>query len=72
VIAEGIETEQQLALLKNLGCEYGQGYLFAKPQTKENIERSLYEGRNWMAPDSYDHPSSVPEPIIVNTNLPVF
>jgi diguanylate cyclase (GGDEF)-like protein len=72
VIAEGIETEEQLAILRNLGCEYGQGYLFAKPQTKENIERSLYEGRNWMAPDSYDHPSSVPEPIVVNTNLPVF
>jgi diguanylate cyclase (GGDEF)-like protein len=31
VIAEGIETEVQLAKLKELGCEAGQGYLFAKP-----------------------------------------
>ncbi len=31
VVAEGIETEAQLAQLKNLGCEYGQGYLFSKP-----------------------------------------
>ncbi|NEO56783.1 MAG: EAL domain-containing protein [Okeania sp. SIO3B5] len=31
VVAEGIETEQQLTQLKNLGCEYGQGYLFSKP-----------------------------------------
>lgn len=31
VVAEGIETKQQLTLLKNLGCEYGQGYLFSKP-----------------------------------------
>lgn len=31
VIAEGIETEAQLKILKSLGCEYGQGYLFARP-----------------------------------------
>jgi diguanylate cyclase (GGDEF)-like protein len=31
VIAEGIETEAQLKILKSLGCEYGQGYLFACP-----------------------------------------
>lgn len=31
VIAEGIETEDQQAKLKNLGCEYGQGYFFSKP-----------------------------------------
>ena len=31
VIAEGIETEEHRAILKSLECEYGQGYLFAKP-----------------------------------------
>ncbi len=31
VVAEGIETVPQLRALKNLGCELGQGYLFAKP-----------------------------------------
>ena len=31
VIAEGIETEIQLKMLRELGCEYGQGYLFASP-----------------------------------------
>lgn len=31
VIAEGIETEIQQALLKDFSCDYGQGYLFAKP-----------------------------------------
>ncbi|WP_346289395.1 GGDEF/EAL domain-containing response regulator [Sphaerothrix gracilis] len=32
VVAEGIETAQQLALIKELGCELGQGYFFSKPQ----------------------------------------
>ena len=31
VIAEGIETEQQAALLQELGCQFGQGFLYAKP-----------------------------------------
>jgi diguanylate cyclase (GGDEF)-like protein len=31
VIAEGVETESQLEQLKDLGCESGQGYLFAAP-----------------------------------------
>ena len=32
VIAEGIETEAQHAALLELGCEYGQGFLYARPQ----------------------------------------
>lgn len=31
VIAEGIETAAQMQILKGLGCQYGQGYYFAKP-----------------------------------------
>lgn len=31
VVAEGIETEQQKKILSNFGCDFGQGYLFAKP-----------------------------------------
>jgi diguanylate cyclase (GGDEF)-like protein/PAS domain S-box-containing protein len=31
VIAEGVETEAQLAVLRGLGCEEGQGYLFSRP-----------------------------------------
>ncbi|HET7145420.1 MAG TPA: EAL domain-containing protein, partial [Anaerolineales bacterium] len=31
VIAEGVETEEQLLKLKSMDCEYGQGFLFTKP-----------------------------------------
>jgi diguanylate cyclase (GGDEF)-like protein len=31
VVAEGIETNEQLACLAQLGCKFGQGYLFSKP-----------------------------------------
>lgn len=31
VVAEGVETQQQVEILQKLGCEYGQGFLFARP-----------------------------------------
>lgn len=39
VIAEGVETRQQLILLKDIGCDYVQGFYFDKPQTMEDAER---------------------------------
>lgn len=48
VIAEGIETEAQLELLEDLGCEYGQGYLMSKPLTVEKMDRALAEHRTWI------------------------
>jgi EAL domain-containing protein (putative c-di-GMP-specific phosphodiesterase class I) len=35
VVAEGVETHEQLELLRSLKCEYGQGYLFSKPVDAE-------------------------------------
>ncbi len=35
VIAEGIETPEQLAQLRRMGCQFGQGYLLARPLTPE-------------------------------------
>ena len=48
VIAEGIETNSQLAVLQNLGCDYGQGYLLAKPKSKEETEKLLYQHPSWL------------------------
>lgn len=39
VVAEGVETPEQLAVLKNLGCDYVQGYLYARPMTQQNLEK---------------------------------
>ncbi|MDO8908532.1 MAG: EAL domain-containing protein [Pseudohongiella sp.] len=38
IIAEGIETDEQLNALVNLGCHYGQGYYIARPMPAESIE----------------------------------
>jgi EAL domain-containing protein (putative c-di-GMP-specific phosphodiesterase class I) len=38
VVAEGIERQEQMAMLKDLGCELGQGYLFSKPVDATAIE----------------------------------
>jgi EAL domain-containing protein (putative c-di-GMP-specific phosphodiesterase class I) len=37
VVAEGIETLEQYRLLRQLGCRFGQGYLFARPMTAEDV-----------------------------------
>lgn len=39
VVAEGIETSEQLAELKSLSCKYGQGNLFSMPVDAERAER---------------------------------
>ena len=41
LIAEGIETSEQLIQLKLLGCQFGQGYLFSKPVPPEEIANLL-------------------------------
>ena len=43
VVAEGVETEEQLSFLKKQGCHEAQGYLFSKPVPAEDFTQLLQE-----------------------------
>ena len=43
--AEGVETSEQLALLRLEGCSEVQGYLFSHPRPAAEVEQMLAEGR---------------------------
>jgi diguanylate cyclase (GGDEF)-like protein/PAS domain S-box-containing protein len=47
VIAEGVETAEQLAILRELRCEYGQGYFFSKPVSAEEAAALLAKHPKW-------------------------
>ncbi len=45
VVAEGVETQAQVDLLKDMGCELAQGYLYSKPAAVDDIEQLLSKNR---------------------------
>jgi EAL domain-containing protein (putative c-di-GMP-specific phosphodiesterase class I) len=45
VVAEGVESEEQLALLRTQRCDSMQGFLFSHPLTAQGFTRLLKEGR---------------------------
>jgi diguanylate cyclase (GGDEF)-like protein len=66
IIAEGIEDEGQLERLRSLGCEFGQGYLFARPVDAEAITRFLasHSGRRTIDPrDGLPEPGTDAKPV---------
>lgn len=67
VVAEGIETNSQLAVLQNLGCDFGQGYLLAKPKSHADTETLLYQHPQWMpsaSPSLFIEPHNPSERIV--------
>ena len=46
VVAEGVETETQLALLKSVGCTIAQGYYFSQPLPADEFERTVLSATN--------------------------
>ncbi len=73
IIAEGIETVEQLKLLRLLKCDYGQGYLLARPLPKEEIEVLLAEKTSWF-PESViiDDISIPPANVDIDSQLRIF
>lgn len=47
VVAEGVETKEQLAKLRALKCKYGQGYFFSKPVDSVTVESLLAAQCQW-------------------------
>ena len=41
IVAEGVETEEQMKLLSELGCDYLQGYYFSKPVPENEFLKLL-------------------------------
>ena len=70
VVAEGIETAEQLSMLRSMGCTYGQGHLLGYPMPVGEALRQLREGVPNEAlrsgalllpsPSDFSMPSSVP------------
>lgn len=52
VIAEGVETPEQMSLLSGLGCEFGQGYLFSRPLEPIAAGDLLAANPDWLHPSS--------------------
>lgn len=65
VVAEGVETADQLRWLQDLGCHFAQGYYFARPQPADAIAGLLQawvaQGRNGIPLDMRS-PADVPQP----------
>lgn len=45
VIAEGIETKEQYAILRDMGCDIGQGYLFSRPVPGSDFKALIEDGK---------------------------
>jgi EAL domain-containing protein (putative c-di-GMP-specific phosphodiesterase class I) len=60
VIAEGVETAEQLSQLRDLGCEYAQGYYFSRPVSAEQANDLI--AVLLPPPSDMQHPN--PEPTV--------
>ena len=66
VVAEGVQTTDQIDALANLGVDHVQGYLLARPSTDPDVWRQ-WATRRWRAPDEIRLPTdAVPAPSAIS------
>ncbi|MGE4554342.1 MAG: putative bifunctional diguanylate cyclase/phosphodiesterase, partial [Desulfovibrionaceae bacterium] len=51
VVAEGVERRSHVRILQELGCDFGQGFLYARPLNQEDAERFVAEIDLWKMPN---------------------
>lgn len=56
VVAEGVESEHQSSHLRELGCQYGQGYLFSRPLGAEAAGQLLLSQPCWCTQERRESP----------------
>jgi diguanylate cyclase (GGDEF)-like protein/PAS domain S-box-containing protein len=66
VVAEGVETKEQLKLLRDLQCEYGQGYYFSRPSSPADAERIIVETNEKVRKAQMPEKAAAP---VMNTNV---
>lgn len=59
VVAEGVETAEELALLRRLGCDLMQGYFFSRPMRVEACDLFLSQAKSGLAPSPKIMPATV-------------
>ena len=47
MVAEGVETDEQLQALRALGCQAGQGFLFCRPLDEHDLTKLLARAPLW-------------------------
>ena len=51
VVAEGVETEEQLEFLRQINCGYAQGFYFSHPIDLEGVYQLLDQNPDWKKPE---------------------
>ncbi|MET0624951.1 MAG: EAL domain-containing protein [Pyrinomonadaceae bacterium] len=69
VVAEGVETKDQLKILRDLRCEYGQGYYFSRPSSPSDAEKIIVETNEKVRKLHMPEKPQAPQAPVPNTTV---